>query len=246
MVNYSFLENFYFDAAASGSGTPPAASGSGTPPAASGSGTPPAASTGTPPAASTGTPPAASTGTPPAASTGTPPAASTGTPPAASTGTHPAASTGTPPAASGTGTPPAAIIYISDTKESCNKDKDCNYINCGNAETNETSHCLDNHCVKRLLSGEILDCPKKPDNISNETTNGIADKTLSVSAIIFISLFLIILILWIIAGLAAFIMSFICFGYNNEPGYVYLGILLAFFFGPLYWIYYIYNKKYCY
>jgi hypothetical protein len=214
MINYSFLENFYFDAAASGTGTPPAAS--------------------------TGTPPAASTGTPPAASgTGTPPAASTGTPPAASgSGTH--------PAASGTGTPPAAIIYISDTKESCNKDKDCNYINCGNAETNETSHCLDNHCVKRLLSGEILDCPKKPDNISNETTNGIADKTLSVSAIIFISLFLIILILWIIAGLAAFIMSFICFGYNNEPGYVYLGILLALFFGPLYWIYYIYNKKYCY
>ena len=192
MVNYSFLENFYFDAAAStGNGTPPAASGSG-------SGTPPASGSGTPPATS----------------------------------------------GSGSGTPPAAIIYISDTKESCNKDKDCNYINCGNAETNETSHCLDNHCVKRLLSGEILDCPKKPDNISNETTNettnGIADKTLSVSAIIFISLFLIILILWIIAGLAAFIMSFICFGYNNEPGYVYLGILLAFFFGPLYWIYYIY------
>jgi hypothetical protein len=241
MINYSFLENFYFDAAASGSGTPHAAgsgtplvAGSGTPPAASGSGTPPAAS-------GSGTPPAASgTGTPPAASTGTPPAASgTGTPPAAS-------GTGTPPAASGTGTPPAAIIYISDTKESCNKDKDCNYINCGNAETNETSHCIYNHCVKRLLSGEILDCPKKPDNISNETTNGIADKTLSVSAIIFISLFLIILILWIIAGLAAFIMSFICFGYNNEPGYVYLGILLALFFGPLYWIYYIYNKKYCY
>jgi hypothetical protein len=51
--------------------------------------------------------------------------------------------------------------------------------------------------------------------------------------------------LWMFAGLAAFIMSLMCFGYDNEPGYVFVGLLLAIFTGPFYWFYYAFNKRYC-
>ena len=53
------------------------------------------------------------------------------------------------------------------------------------------------------------------------------------------------IVLWVLAGLSAFIMSLVCFGYNNNPGNAIIGLLLAFFTGPFYWIYYIFNKTYC-
>jgi len=60
-------------------------------------------------------------------------------------------------------------------------------------------------------------------------------------------LFWIVLILWFTAGLCAFIMSFVCFAYNSENiSYNFMGLIMALFLGPIYWIYYAYNKKYCY
>jgi len=68
---------------------------------------------------------------------------------------------------------------------------------------------------------------------------------MSDSNVAFSILFLIVIIGYIIAGVSAFIMSFVCFGYNGYPSYNILGVLLAIFLGPLYWLYYGLNSNYC-
>ena len=60
-----------------------------------------------------------------------------------------------------------------------------------------------------------------------------------------ITLYLCLIVLWIFAGLSAFVMSLFCFGYKNDPGNAIIGLLLAFFTGPFYWFYYLFNKTYC-
>jgi hypothetical protein len=49
----------------------------------------------------------------------------------------------------------------------------------------------------------------------------------------------------LISGLAAFIASIIYLGYNGSGGAKAAGFLLALFFGPFYWLYYIYSTNYC-
>jgi hypothetical protein len=51
--------------------------------------------------------------------------------------------------------------------------------------------------------------------------------------------------LWVLAGLAAFIMSLVCFGKSGSTSEHVLGLLLAMFFGPFYWIYYFVSQTYC-
>ena len=61
-------------------------------------------------------------------------------------------------------------------------------------------------------------------------------------------LFLIIglmILLWVIGGITAFVMSIICLGYNGSGSHKFIGFLIAFFFGPFYWFYYAYNSNYC-
>ena len=50
---------------------------------------------------------------------------------------------------------------------------------------------------------------------------------------------------WMILGIVAFIMSISCFGYNGTTGGKIIGLLIAIFLGPFYWIYYIANGSYC-
>ena len=51
--------------------------------------------------------------------------------------------------------------------------------------------------------------------------------------------------IWVVAGIAAFIMSIICFGRSGTAVQQLIGLLLAFLFGPFYWIYYGVVKDYC-
>ena len=61
-----------------------------------------------------------------------------------------------------------------------------------------------------------------------------------------LSLFLvIILLMWILFGIIAFIMSLVCFGRSGTLLEKIIGLLLAIFFGPLYFIFYIFNPSYC-
>lgn len=51
--------------------------------------------------------------------------------------------------------------------------------------------------------------------------------------------------LWIILGFAAFIASLVCFGKEGSGLEKAVGLFLALFFGPLYWIYFLAAKNYC-
>lgn len=52
-------------------------------------------------------------------------------------------------------------------------------------------------------------------------------------------------LLWGLIGLIAFIMSLICFGRSGTLIEKIIGLLLAIFFGPFYFIFYMFNKSYC-
>jgi uncharacterized RDD family membrane protein YckC len=57
--------------------------------------------------------------------------------------------------------------------------------------------------------------------------------------------YIIFIFLWLIAGLVAFIMSLVCFGKSGTTTDKFIGLILAFLFGPLYFIFFGLNKSYC-
>jgi hypothetical protein len=57
--------------------------------------------------------------------------------------------------------------------------------------------------------------------------------------------FLVILFFWIIMGFVAFITSIICFGKSGSTLEKIMGLLLAIFFGPFYFLFYAFNGNYC-
>jgi hypothetical protein len=50
---------------------------------------------------------------------------------------------------------------------------------------------------------------------------------------------------WVLAGIIAFVFSLVCAGKTPDAARIFLGILIAIFFGPLYWIYFFVDKAYC-
>lgn len=58
-------------------------------------------------------------------------------------------------------------------------------------------------------------------------------------------IFLIIFIFIIVASIGALIYSLICFGYEGTSTDKIIGLLIAFFVGPFYWIYYYWHPTYC-
>ena len=52
-------------------------------------------------------------------------------------------------------------------------------------------------------------------------------------------------LIWAIMGIAAFIASLVCFGRSGTVGEKFLGLILAFFLGPFYWLYFFLNPDYC-
>jgi hypothetical protein len=57
--------------------------------------------------------------------------------------------------------------------------------------------------------------------------------------------FIIILFMWILFGIIAFIMSLVCFGRSGTLLEKFIGLLLAIFYGPFYFLFYIFNSSYC-
>jgi fatty acid desaturase len=53
------------------------------------------------------------------------------------------------------------------------------------------------------------------------------------------------ILLWALIGLIAFITSLVCFGRSGSTTEKIIGLLLAIFFGPLYFIFYAFNSNYC-
>jgi hypothetical protein len=59
------------------------------------------------------------------------------------------------------------------------------------------------------------------------------------------TLIFILMLIWIVSGAIAFVMSIICFFYDSTMDQKIIGLLLAILLGPFYWFYYIYNTSYC-
>lgn len=73
------------------------------------------------------------------------------------------------------------------------------------------------------------------------TTSSSAPSTNTVTS----KIVLILAILWVVLGFVAFIKSIMCFGSPSSSGDKIIGLLLSVFFGPLYFFYLHFNKKYC-
>ena len=67
----------------------------------------------------------------------------------------------------------------------------------------------------------------------------------STSFVLVIMFIFIFLLIWWIAGVIGFLMSIVCSFYNGSTTDKFLGILLAWILGPIYWLYFIYNSSYC-
>ncbi len=79
------------------------------------------------------------------------------------------------------------------------------------------------------------------ENIENQQNNDkVTKKTL-----VGLSFFFIFIIIWALLGIAAFIASLVCFGFSGSMVEKILGLLLALFLGPFYWLYFYFNKSYC-
>ena len=59
-----------------------------------------------------------------------------------------------------------------------------------------------------------------------------------------IIIFMLILFI-LIATIGALIYSLICFGYSGSSIDKLIGLIVAYLFGPFYWIYYYWNPNYC-
>lgn len=79
---------------------------------------------------------------------------------------------------------------------------------------------------------------KAADNVANEEEVVTNNWVLIVAILIFF-------VLWVGLGIAAFIMSLVCFGYSGSTTQHVVGVILAVLFGPFYWIYYAVSKSYC-
>ena len=61
----------------------------------------------------------------------------------------------------------------------------------------------------------------------------------------YIIIIYILMFIWALIGIFAFILSLICFGRSGTLLEKILGLFLAIFFGPFYFIFYMFNTKYC-
>ena len=53
------------------------------------------------------------------------------------------------------------------------------------------------------------------------------------------------MLIWVLIGLVAFITSIVCFTRSGTAFDKVMGLLLALFFGPFYFLFFAFNKSYC-
>jgi membrane associated rhomboid family serine protease len=72
-----------------------------------------------------------------------------------------------------------------------------------------------------------------------------AKKTVEESNTLLTIFILIIILIWIIGTILSFVTSLICLFYESTIQDKIIGIIFGLIAGPFYWIYYVYNMKYC-
>ena len=79
----------------------------------------------------------------------------------------------------------------------------------------------------------------------SEQSNNKTGTTTNVEVTPFGKGLIIFICVWIFIGLVAFILSLVCFARSGSTFEKIIGLLLAIFFGPFYFLFYVFNKGYC-
>jgi hypothetical protein len=96
---------------------------------------------------------------------------------------------------------------------------------------------------------DFLSKKKEKENMEGEpetdadSEEGV-EKITSEQSAMFIGM-MIFLVVWAIASIAALVYSLTCFGYSGNTIEKVIGVVIAFFTGPFYFIYYRYSNTYC-
>ena len=114
------------------------------------------------------------------------------------------------------------INYLLDKKETENME-DAEANEAAPAEANEAAPAEANEAA-----------PAEKDK--EEITKG--------GSVMFIGMMIFILV-WLIASIDALVYSLMCFGYSGDTMEKVIGVVIAFFTGPFYFIYYKYSNTYC-
>lgn len=103
--------------------------------------------------------------------------------------------------------------------------------------------------VNQTLEGFEVDNLNKQEPIPKETIEEPSSSPKVVAGVAGMGIFAMFIFLfstiWVFTGMIGFIMSLVCCFYNGTTTDKFVGILLAWVFGPFYWLYYIYNSSYC-
>ncbi len=62
---------------------------------------------------------------------------------------------------------------------------------------------------------------------------------------VFVEILVITLVIWIILGFAGFVTSLLCFKRSGTDEQHIMGVVIAFLFGPFFWVYFMLSKNYC-
>ena len=80
-------------------------------------------------------------------------------------------------------------------------------------------------------------------NANSTTISNIAAG--SILGLMYLWWILIVVLIWLIAGITGFWASIVCLFYNSSFGDKIAGLIMGLFSGPFYWLFYIYNMNYC-
>ncbi len=111
-----------------------------------------------------------------------------------------------------------------------------------NDNLNNMGNELEDNSTERNV--ETMENNSQPSKEATSTTTTTTTKVNSgtMNTLVGIGIFLIV---WIIVGIIAFIVSLFCFGFSGSITEKVIGLILAIIFGPFYFIYFYLNKNYC-
>lgn len=111
-----------------------------------------------------------------------------------------------------------------------------------NDNLNNMGNQLEDNSTERYVENMNNEKENFVENMDNSTTTEVKMDKKTMNTMAGLGIFLIV---WIIIGIIAFIVSLFCFGFSGSMTEKIIGLLLAIFFGPFYFIYFYLNKNYC-
>lgn len=113
-------------------------------------------------------------------------------------------------------------------------------------DENMDNENMDNENINDKNTDDKYDENMDNQNMNNKYVENMESKSILPEKIVNTFLNIgIFVIIWITIGIIAFIVSLFCFEFSGSMSEKIIGLLLAIFFGPFYFIYFYLNKNYC-